>query len=147
MHALVVSEEATTKIEALAVAGSIVIKTPPPPPKGVAPPKRLSGDLVFDTSKERIDVRKRIAELQSLTQTDGKLRRPPVVKLVWGGGENGQTFHGVIESIRIRYTMFLADGTPCRATTTIHMRESQRCFDDSSCPTPMVCRTGYCSRD
>jgi nucleoid-associated protein YgaU len=39
----------------------------------------------------------------------------------WGGFK----FTGFIESLTVRYTMFLPDGKPCRATANVSMKELQ----------------------
>ena len=49
------------------------------------------------------------------------LHRPPLVMFSWGGF----TFKGVVESLTIRYTMFLPDGKPCRATANLSIKEAQ----------------------
>jgi hypothetical protein len=38
----------------------------------------------------------------------------------WG---NFPPFKGVIEQLSVKYTMFFPDGTPCRATATVKLKE------------------------
>jgi nucleoid-associated protein YgaU len=45
--------------------------------------------------------------------------RPPKVMFTWGGFK----FTGFIESLTVRYTMFLPDGKPCRATANVSLKE------------------------
>ena len=51
-------------------------------------------------------------------------RRPTRVKVAAGAG--AIAFEGVIESIDTRYTEFLADGTPVRATCAVKLQEASR---------------------
>jgi hypothetical protein len=44
--------------------------------------------------------------------------------LSWGS--NFPSFMGVIESLSTRYTMFFRDGTPCRATCSIKMKQANK---------------------
>jgi hypothetical protein len=46
---------------------------------------------------------------------------PPLVMFVWGTFK----FKGVVESLTLRYTMFLPDGKPCRATANLQIKESE----------------------
>ena len=50
-------------------------------------------------------------------------KRPPKVSVKWGGGKLPE-FQGVIESVSTKYTMFLPDGTPVRATCRVTIREA-----------------------
>lgn len=79
-------------------------------------PYRLSFELIFDTYESGNNVSKVISPLLALLNIDDD-RRPPVCTFVWGS--NLPEFEGVIENISVRYTMFLEDGTPVRATTNI----------------------------
>ena len=51
-------------------------------------------------------------------------RRPTRVKVAAGAG--AIAFEGVIESIHTRYTEFLPDGTPVRATCAVKLQEASR---------------------
>lgn len=59
-----------------------------------------------------------LVAVESATEPPG---RPPLVTFTWGGL---QVFEGVIESLNVKYTMFLPDGTPTRATVTLRMKEA-----------------------
>lgn len=87
--------------------------------------RSLSFELVFDTFETKEDVHaKFIAGIEQLTLIDPNLKRPPLVKVVWGPGT--PAFKGVIESLSVRYTLFLPDGTPCRATVNLKIKEASR---------------------
>jgi hypothetical protein len=46
-----------------------------------------------------------------------------VAAFYWGGSP---TFQGVIESLNVKYTMFMPDGTPVRATVNLRMKQATR---------------------
>ena len=50
-------------------------------------------------------------------------KRPPRVRILWGSGALPQ-FDGVIASVGTKYTMFLPDGTPVRATCSVKITEA-----------------------
>ena len=83
-------------------------------------PSVLSVELFFDTYEVKKDVRKEHTEkIMELAMVDADKHRPPAVLFSWGGF----TFKGFIESLTMRYTMFLPDGKPCRATANMQMKE------------------------
>jgi len=89
--------------------------------------KQLSFELFFDGYEEQRDVREPSGssagtkEIEKLALIDGDLHRPPKVLFVWGSF----SFDGVIESMSQKYTMFLPDGKPCRATVSVRMKEAR----------------------
>ena len=87
-------------------------------------PATLTVDLFFDTFESRADVRRnhtnRIAELLTV-EKHGNLHRPPICKLAWGTA--GDFFQGVLQNLNQRFTLFLEDGTPVRATLSCTFRE------------------------
>ena len=89
---------------------------------------KMSVELLFDAyEKETKDVRPAITKLMSFVHVVDKLERPPKVRVVWGSNKtilfnNGQ-FEGVVESVSTKYTMFTANGIPCRATATVSMTQ------------------------
>ena len=94
--------------------------------------RSMSFELVFDTFEARQDVYvKFVKPIEDLTLIDSSLKRPPMVKVSWSPNVS---FGGVIESVSTKYTLFLPDGTPCRATTTIHVRETSRATSSSDDP-------------
>jgi len=93
-----------------------------------ADPKTLEVTLLFDTFASKEDVRdKYISRLEDLAKVVDELRRPPMIEFIWGSAF--PVFKGVIEDLNVRYTMFLPDGTPCRATVTIHMKQAAKAMD------------------
>ncbi len=92
--------------------------------------RTLSFELLFDTSKQGTDVHAaHVAGLIALTTIMNpsgpeNLRRPPRVKVLWGNSL--PAFEGVIESVGTKYTLFLANGTPVRATCTVKLKEASR---------------------
>lgn len=91
--------------------------------------RTMTMELFFDTYETTEDVSVEfIAKLQALMQVmqpEGKedKRRPPRVMVVWG---EGQRFTGVVESVNTKFTMFLPNGRPVRATASIKMTEALR---------------------
>jgi hypothetical protein len=85
-------------------------------------PAVLSVELFFDTYEEKKDVRKAHTDpIMALALVDPDKHRPPLVMFSWGGFQ----FKGVVESLTLRYTMFLPDGKPCRATANLSVKEAQ----------------------
>ena len=86
----------------------------------------VSAELYFDKYEEKQDVRGDIQTLISFClrheQKNPRDIRPPKVKLKWGDQEILN--EAVIKSVQVKYTMFLSDGTPCRATATVSMTEA-----------------------
>ena len=91
-------------------------------------PRTLSIKLLFDTydnsraSADKEDVRKVYTDkVFKLALVDGDKHRPPVCKLTWG--EAGEWFQGVLERLDQKFTMFMEDGKPVRATLTCAFKE------------------------
>src|SRR5262249_5015639 len=63
-----------------------------------------------------------ISKLETRAHSAGGLTRPPLCTFTWGS--NMPVFKGVVEDLAVKYTMFLPDGTPCRATATLSMKQS-----------------------
>jgi nucleoid-associated protein YgaU len=61
------------------------------------------------------DVRRHTGQIAGLAEVDQELHRPPVCQLRWGTFD---IFTGVLTSVQQRFTLFLSDGTPVRATLT-----------------------------
>jgi len=87
--------------------------------------RNLSVELFFDTYETGKNVADTIAKLEkgTLIMEGGKEedRHPPTCIFVWG---SFPSFKGVIESLSVKYTMFFADGTPCRASASLKMKEA-----------------------
>ncbi len=80
----------------------------------------LSFELFFDRYEDNASVQGDVQRLVSLTISKGELHRPPFVRFVWGG----ISFLGVVEKVDVRFTMFLPNGSPCRATANVAMKET-----------------------
>ena len=96
----------------------------------------LTMDLYFDTYAkssrhessvvQREDVRKYTRQITNLMELDPKLHAPPVCEFTWGtalGTPAGIQFQGTIERVSQRFTFFLDDGTPVRATLNVTFKE------------------------
>jgi len=67
------------------------------------------------------DVRWHTDQVADLVEPDRELHRPPVCELRWGEFD---IFTGVMTSVRQRFTLFLEDGTPVRATLSCTFAEA-----------------------
>jgi hypothetical protein len=103
-----------------------------------AEPKTLSFELFFDTFETKESVYDRyVKPLEGLTAIDSDLKRPPKVQVVWGSnGKALPSFEGVVESVGAKYTMFLPDGTPCRATVHLNMKAATKVSTKKQEPCP-----------
>ena len=84
-------------------------------------PAVLSVELFFDTYESKTDVHQHTDQIQNLTLVNSDKHRPPMVMFSWGKVK----FKGVVESLTLRYTMFLSDGKACRATAAITIKEAK----------------------
>jgi nucleoid-associated protein YgaU len=99
-------------------------------------PATLQLQLLFDTYAERADVRQKYTDAlwrlmlvdESLKDKKNKKGRPPKVRFQWG---QTWSFEGVIEKLTQKFTLFLPDGTPVRATVDVGFRQIK---DDSLYP-------------
>ncbi|MDH4100233.1 MAG: peptidoglycan-binding protein [Nitrospirota bacterium] len=82
--------------------------------------RTLTMDLFLDTTENNEDVRTYLKKITALLDIQSDTHAPPVCDFVWGGGE---TFRGVMEKASQRFTMFLSDGTPIRATVNVSIKE------------------------
>lgn len=103
---------------------------------GGGSPATLAMELLFDTYADAKpgakpeDVRTKYTDkLWKLMLVDPKLKdkkskkgRPPRVKFVWG---KTWSFEGVITSLNQKFTLFLEDGIPVRATVTVSFQQSK----------------------
>lgn len=84
--------------------------------------KTLQVELLFDGYESETDVHKEYVEkLLELTKIIKAKKRPPMCIFLWG---KAPSFMGVIESLSTKYTMFLPNGTPVRATVTVKMKQA-----------------------
>jgi len=90
--------------------------------------RSMSFELMFDTFEEGTSVFSKVDQLLQLAMVmeeggSEDKKRPTRVKVVWG---TLPAFEGVIESISTKYTMFLPDGTPVRATCNVKVKEANK---------------------
>lgn len=95
----------------------------------------LSMELYFDTYAKsarhaqvsrREDVRKYTRRIANLMEIDPELHAPPICEFTWGpplGTPEGIQFTGIIEKVSQKFTFFLDDGTPVRATLNVTFKE------------------------
>lgn len=89
-----------------------------------ADPAELSLELLFDTFETRLSVyQEHIEKLEKLVKVDEAKKRPPMVLFLWG--THFPKFMGVVSTLGVKYTMFLPDGTPVRATVTMKIKEGR----------------------
>src|SRR5262249_41096050 len=93
--------------------------------------RTLSMELFFDTYEARTDVRMHTDKVYKLLEIDGKTHAPPICTLRWGGLE----FDGVLDHVSGKFTLFLPNGTPVRATLSVTFKGFVD-VDDLIKPTP-----------
>lgn len=81
--------------------------------------RTLKMELFFDSFEQEVDVRTQTQRLATLLNQDRRTQAPPILLFSWGSFN----FKCVLESVGQRFTMFLRDGTPARATLTVTFRE------------------------
>lgn len=92
-----------------------------------AQPRVLSVELFFDGYEQGVDVWSAyvqhllaLTEVKKNANSDSE-KRPPMCELVWGSFPR---FKGVIESVQTKFTMFLPNGTPVRATCSVKIKQA-----------------------
>lgn len=81
--------------------------------------RTLSMQLFFDTYEEGSDVREHTQKIMKLLEIHNELHAPPICHFNWGQLD----FAGVLERADQRFTLFLPDGTPVRATVDVSFKE------------------------
>lgn len=81
--------------------------------------RTLSMDLFFDTFEEGTDVTDDTDQIYDLLYLDPSTHAPPICELTWGMFY----FRGVLDHVSGKFTLFLADGTPVRATLSVVFNE------------------------
>lgn len=81
--------------------------------------RTLSMDLFFDTYEEGTDVTDKTNQIYSLLYLDPTTHAPPICDLAWGTFR----FHGVLDHVSGKFTLFLPNGTPVRATLSVVFNE------------------------
>jgi hypothetical protein len=61
------------------------------------------------------------------------VKRPPLLTFTWGS--KFPVFKGVIENLSVKYTLFLPDGTPCRATVNLKMKQANKLLNKKEAET------------
>jgi Contractile injection system tube protein/LysM domain len=101
----------------------------------------LTMELFFDTYspssrqgsvQAREDVRKYTGQLAALLDIDPGLHAPPICQFIWGGpigSPEGLQFKAIIEKLSQKFTMFLEDGRPVRATLNVTFKEYKTVAD------------------
>ena len=79
----------------------------------------LSMELFFDTYEDAKDVRRITRRLTRLLEHDRITDAPPILLFSWGS----VNFKCVLVSVKQRFTFFLNDGTPVRATLNVQFKE------------------------
>jgi len=95
---------------------------------GGGQPATLQMQLFFDTYAGGKDVRKEYTDSiwqlmmvdQALKDPKNKKGRPPKVRFQWG---SAWSFDAVITSVNQKFTLFLSDGTPVRATLDVTFQQ------------------------
>jgi Contractile injection system tube protein/LysM domain len=84
-------------------------------------PAVLNVELFFDTYEEKRSVHDFTDRLKVLAEVDADKHRPPLVMFSWGKVK----FTGVVETLNLRYTMFLSSGIACRAVANLTIKEAK----------------------
>ena len=91
-------------------------------------PRILSVELFFDTYEEKKSVHEYTDRLQNYALVDPDKHQPPLVMFQWGK----ISFTGVVETLNLRFTMFLTDGTACRAVASVSIKEFKTAKDQTT---------------
>jgi hypothetical protein len=78
--------------------------------------------LFYDTYEHRKDVRYYTDQVLDLMKIDPEIHSPPPLKFIWGL-EKQAPFICVLESVTKKFTMFLPEGIPVRASLTLTLKE------------------------
>lgn len=81
--------------------------------------RTLSMELFFDTYEQQTDVREHTNRIYGLLGIRGETHVPPICTFTWGDF----IFRCVLDSVSGRFTLFLAEGVPVRATLTVNFKE------------------------
>jgi hypothetical protein len=81
--------------------------------------KRLSMELIFDTSEEKTDVREYTNKMETFMMVNAQEHRPPLLRFTWGN----LSFECVLEDLVQRFTLFMNDGTPLRSILKVVFKE------------------------
>ncbi len=84
--------------------------------------RNLKMELFFDTYEQKSDVRLETRRITALLDKDAAAQAPPILLFSWGS----LNFKCVLEIAGQRFTMFLNDGTPVRATLSVSFKEFEQ---------------------
>ena len=84
--------------------------------------RALSMELFFDTYEQRTDVRRHTDRIYGLLAIEPSKHVPPICTFTWGRF----SFRCVIERVSGRFTLFLDDGTPVRASLTVSLKDTSK---------------------
>jgi len=77
--------------------------------------RTLDMELFFDSYEEQTDVSKETDKIYKLLLIDRDTHAPPICQIAWGSF----TMQAVLDHVSGKFTLFLADGTPVRATLSV----------------------------
>jgi len=81
--------------------------------------RTLDMELFFDSYEEQTDVSKETDKIYKLLLIDRDTHAPPICQIAWGSF----TMQAVLDHVSGKFTLFLADGTPVRATLSVTFKE------------------------
>jgi hypothetical protein len=81
--------------------------------------RTLDMDLFFDTYEKGTNVKDKTDKVYDLLYVVSSTHAPPICQIEWGGLD----FQGVLDHVSGKFTLFLADGTPVRATLSVSFKE------------------------
>jgi hypothetical protein len=82
--------------------------------------RTLTMELFFDTYEKRSDVTAYTTQIYDLLKIDPSTHAPPICDVSWG---KKLKFRGLLDHVSGRFTLFLSDGTPVRATLSVTFKE------------------------
>jgi hypothetical protein len=102
--------------------------------------EKLSLELFFDSTDDGMSTGARSVtedtdKIYALTRIEPASHAPPQVSFVWGksvpgrflpsasGNHRRESFRGLVENVKQRFTLFSPEGVPLRATVTLSIRE------------------------
>ncbi len=108
----------------------------------------LTVDLFFDSYEREEDVRVYTDEIVDLATVRGDLQRPPRCRLTWGDN-TFDDLQWALQSVNQRFTLFLPNGLPARATlgcTFMEWRSSKQEAHSVKRSSPGVAKTRVLKR-
>jgi nucleoid-associated protein YgaU len=82
--------------------------------------RTLTMELFFDTYEKQTDVSEYTDKIYGLLQIDTHTHAPPICQVKWG---EKFRFRGVLDHASGKFDLFLANGTPVRATVGVMFKE------------------------